>query len=78
MGQDLNVLTEDGRAQLRGRYISFVFQSFQLLSYYLTALECGTRTPRYSRFDRDDKGGGQMFFSEKPDFTPTILPGTQD
>ena len=38
----------------------------------------GTKAPRFSRFDRDQKGGGQMFFSEKPDFTPTILPGTQD
>ena len=38
----------------------------------------GTRTPRYSRFDRNEKGGGQMFFSEKPEFTPEILPGTQD
>ena len=38
----------------------------------------GTRTPRYSRFDRDPNGGGQMFFSEKPEFTPNIVPGTQD
>ena len=38
----------------------------------------GTKPPRYSRFDRDQNGGGQMFFSEKPDFTPTIVPGTQD
>ena len=38
----------------------------------------GTRAPRYSRFDRDASGGGQMFFSEKPEFTPNILPGTQD
>ena len=38
----------------------------------------GTRAPRYSRFDRNEKGEGQMFFSEKPEFSPTILPGTQD
>jgi Protein of unknown function (DUF3108) len=38
----------------------------------------GTRAPRYSRFDRDQNGGGQMFFSEKPEFTPNIVPGTQD
>ncbi len=38
----------------------------------------GTRQPRYSRFDRNEKGEGQMFFSEKPEFTPQILPGTQD
>ncbi|WP_353433331.1 DUF3108 domain-containing protein [Polynucleobacter sp. MWH-UH23A] len=38
----------------------------------------GTRAPRYTRFDRDGNGGGQMFFSEKPEFTPDIVPGTQD
>lgn len=38
----------------------------------------GNRAPRYSRFDRDQNGGGQMFFSENPEFTPAIVPGTQD
>ena len=38
----------------------------------------GDRPPRYSRFDRDGKGAGQMYFSEKPDFSPPIIPGTQD
>lgn len=37
-GQALSQLDEDGRAQLRGRLIGFVFQSFQLLPM-LTALE---------------------------------------
>ena len=37
-GSDLFALTEDGRAQLRGRMVGFVFQSFQLLPA-LTALE---------------------------------------
>lgn len=37
-GTDLNSLDEDGRAQLRGREVGFVFQSFQLLPS-LTALE---------------------------------------
>ncbi|MGE5615315.1 MAG: ABC transporter ATP-binding protein [Bacillota bacterium] len=37
-GADLFALTEDGRAQLRGRMVGFVFQSFQLLPA-LTALE---------------------------------------
>ncbi|MCX7167606.1 MAG: ABC transporter ATP-binding protein [Rhodocyclales bacterium] len=37
-GQDLARLDEDGRAQLRGRLLGFVFQSFQLLPA-LTALE---------------------------------------
>ena len=37
-GTDLFALDEDGRAQLRGRMVGFVFQSFQLLPA-LTALE---------------------------------------
>ena len=38
MGQNLHSLNEDGRALLRAKHVSFVFQSFQLLSH-LTALE---------------------------------------
>ena len=38
MGQNLNELSEDGRAKLRGEYVGFVFQSFQLLPH-LNALE---------------------------------------
>lgn len=38
LGHDLTRLDEDGRAQLRARYVGFVFQSFQLLPH-LTALE---------------------------------------
>jgi hypothetical protein len=38
----------------------------------------GDKPPRYSRFDRDENGGGHMYFSEKPEFTPDIIPGTQD
>lgn len=61
----------------------FVFESRGTVDGYGIApiiywSQRGTRTPRYSRFDRDEKGGGQMYFSEKPDFTPTIVPGTQD
>jgi putative ABC transport system ATP-binding protein len=37
-GNDFFALSEDGRAQLRGRMVGFVFQSFQLLPA-LTALE---------------------------------------
>jgi ABC-type sugar transport system ATPase subunit len=37
-GQDLAALDEDARAELRGRLLGFVFQSFQLLPA-LTALE---------------------------------------
>ena len=38
MGQNLQSLNEDGRAMLRAKHVSFVFQSFQLLAH-LTALE---------------------------------------
>lgn len=38
MDQNLNSLNEDGRAMLRAKHVSFVFQSFQLLTH-LTALE---------------------------------------
>ncbi len=61
----------------------FVFESRGTVDSYGIApsiywSQRGTRAPRYSRFDRDANGAGQMFFSEKPDFTPSILPGTQD
>lgn len=61
----------------------FVFESRGSVDSYGIApsiywSQRGTRAPRYSRFDRDSNGAGQMFFSEKPDFTPEILPGTQD
>ena len=61
----------------------FVFESRGTVDAYGIApiiywSQRGSRTPRYSRFDRDGKGGGQMFFSEKPEFTPAIAPGTQD
>ena len=61
----------------------FVFESRGTIDAYGLApsiywSQRGTRTPRYSRFDRNENGGGQMFFSEKPEFTPEIIPGTQD
>ncbi len=61
----------------------FVFESRGSVDSYGLAptiywTQRGTNAPRYSRFDRDEKGGGKMFFSEKPDFTPDLLPGTQD
>ncbi|WP_216861535.1 MULTISPECIES: DUF3108 domain-containing protein [Polynucleobacter] len=61
----------------------FIFESRGTVdSYGLAPIiywsQRGTRAPRYSRFDRDEKGGGQMYFSEKPEFTPAIVPGTQD
>ncbi len=37
-GEDLTAMDEDGRAQVRGRYVGFVFQSFHLVPS-LTALE---------------------------------------
>ena len=61
----------------------FVFESRGTVDAYGIApsiywTQRGTKPPRYSRFDRDASGGGQMFFSEKPEFTPALLPGTQD
>ena len=61
----------------------FVFESRGTIDSYGIApsiywTQRGTKSPRFSRFDRNEKGEGQMFFSEKPEFTPTILPGTQD
>jgi len=61
----------------------FVFESRGTIDAYGLApsiywSQRGTRTPRYSRFDRNENGGGQMYFSEKPEFTPEIIPGTQD
>lgn len=61
----------------------FVFESRGTVDSYGIApsiywTQRGTKTPRYSRFDRNEKGEGQMFFSEKPEFTPALLPGTQD
>jgi hypothetical protein len=61
----------------------FVFESRGTVDAYGIApsiywSQRGTRNPRYSRFDRNETGGGQMFFSEKPEFTPEIIPGTQD
>ena len=61
----------------------FVFESRGMVDAYGIApaiywSQRGTRAPRYSRFDRNANGGGQMFFSEKPEHTPAIVPGTQD
>ena len=61
----------------------FVFESRGTVDSYgispaIYWTQRGTKPPRYSRFDRNEKGEGQMFFSEKPEFTPTLLPGTQD
>ncbi|WP_438979018.1 DUF3108 domain-containing protein [Polynucleobacter sp.] len=61
----------------------FVFESRGSVDTYGIApsiywTQRGTKPPRYSRFDRDQSGGGKMYFSEKPEFTPDLLPGTQD
>ena len=61
----------------------FVFESRGSVDAYGLAptiywTQRGTNAPRFSRFDRDEKGGGRMFFSEMPDFNPDLLPGTQD
>lgn len=61
----------------------FVFESRGSVDAYGIApsiywTQRGTKPPRYSRFDRAENGAGKMYFSEKPDFTPDLLPGTQD
>ena len=61
----------------------FVFESRGSVDAYGIApsiywTQRGTKPPRFSRFDRDQNGAGKMFFSEKPEFTPDLLPGTQD
>ena len=61
----------------------FVFESRGSVDSYGIApilywSQRGSKPPRYSRFDRNESGRGRMFFSEKPEFTPEILPGTQD
>jgi hypothetical protein len=61
----------------------FVFESRGSVDAYGIApsiywTQRGTKPPRYSRFDRDGNGAGKMFFSEKPEFTPDLKPGTQD
>lgn len=61
----------------------FVFESRGSVDAYGIApaiywTQRGTKPPRYSRFDRDQNGVGKMYFSEKPEFTPNLLPGTQD
>ncbi len=61
----------------------FVFESRGSVDAYGIApsiywTQRGSKPPRYSRFDREQNGAGKMFFSEKPEFTPDLLPGTQD
>jgi hypothetical protein len=61
----------------------FVFESRGSVDAYGIApsiywTQRGTKPPRYSRFDRDQNGAGRMYFSEKPEFSPDLLPGTQD
>jgi hypothetical protein len=61
----------------------FVFESRGTVDEYGIApaiywTKRGDKPPRYTRFDRDEKGAGKIFFSEKPDHSPDIAPGTQD
>lgn len=61
----------------------FVFESKGKIDAYGLApsiywAQRGKNPPRFSRFERNAKGGPVMFFSEKMDFSPPIPPGTQD
>jgi hypothetical protein len=61
----------------------FIFESRGKIDAYGLAPDfyvehLGSRPARFTRFDRDDKGGGKLFFSQKPDQLKDIPPGTQD
>jgi hypothetical protein len=61
----------------------FVFESRGIIDAYGLApiiywSQRGARDPRYSRFDRNETGVGKMYFSDKPEYTPDIIRGTQD
>ena len=58
-GHHLNQLDEDGRAQVRGQHVGFVFQSFQLLPS-LTALE-NVLLPLEIRGDDDPAGKARAY-----------------
>ncbi len=77
-GQDLFALDEDGRAQLRGHKMGFVFQSFQLMPH-LTALEnamlplelAGRRDARARATEMLQRGG----LGQRLQHTPRLLSG---
>lgn len=61
----------------------FVFESKGTIDSYgispsIYWTQRGSRNPRYSRFDRNENGEGEMYFSEKPEHKAKILPGSQD
>ncbi|MBJ7379139.1 MAG: hypothetical protein JHC80_00160 [Polynucleobacter sp.] len=60
----------------------FIFESTGKIDQYGLApsqyvVRIGEKPPRITRFDRQGEGG-KVFFSEKPELSPDILPGTQD
>jgi Protein of unknown function (DUF3108) len=60
----------------------FVFESRGAVDSYGLApaiywSQRGDNPPRFSRFDRGN-GFAKMFFSDKPEYSPELLPGTQD
>lgn len=78
MDHDLTQLDEDGRARLRGLYVGFVFQSFQLLPH-LTALENIMLPAELNGLD-DPKGRAQIWLervglSERANHFPNTLSG---
>ncbi len=77
-GEDLFARDEDGRAQLRGQVMGFVFQSFQLLPN-LTALE-NVMLPLELRGDRDAEGQASAMLQrvglgERLKHRPRVLSG---
>ncbi len=77
-GQDLTIMNEDGRAELRNQLVGFVFQSFQLLPG-LTALE-NVMLPLELRGDKNAKKAaekllGRVGLSHRLTHTPMKLSG---
>jgi putative ABC transport system ATP-binding protein len=77
-GRDLFALDEDQRAELRGRSVGFVFQSFQLLAS-LTALENVMLPLELSGREDAQQLAGDMLarvgLAERLQHSPTHLPG---
>lgn len=61
----------------------FIFESRGKIDSYGLAPDfyvehLGSRPARFTRFDRDGKGGGKIYFSQKPEEIKDLPPGTQD
>ena len=71
MGENLTVLDEDGRAQLRGLHTGFVFQSFQLLPH-LNALENVMLPAEIAGLDLTDARNQALYWLDKVGLTSRL------